>query len=1104
MAIFTGGKSTAINSPRHLTLRHARRVIGLKKQSLGLLGPDEEVTEPTLAPGEEKVDSYWAPGLEAGPSYSINVTQTIKTPNQDESLVLQGQQDFTVDAPQFTLPEGSIHSVYPPSGYSEDHRILPHVVLTDPHLPWERRGSPKTPEHLGDRNRVPWLAVFSFTQDELKLSAEALASMFQKTSDQLQKPVKQSSTLAINMTVADLCATTDMVTPVSNLQPSTIQDARGDFIFVPAELFTSLFSTFDQSSQRQVPASPDTMPYQFLSHVRNINTTGMAVSGVEDVGIFSVVLGNRAGPLDNLAPATVSVHLVSIEGVEAMQFPISQPYVALCSLHSWTYTVLPPRMLNVPDAMEALGRTLGVLRPPESVIAALKARNDRVSDRIACRLDDGYSLVTYRTQTGERSVALYRGPLTPTVVPPLTMNHCSNSGIDLQILDKEVGIMDVSYSSAWQLGRTLALGDEAFTAALMRLRRAIHTGAMKASKIRVVQQESADALRTRTDLLKDLPTMVTHLHQIPGLGFQSPQIGKIYLEEAIKLARHLAQSPDGSMYDEHNAPNSNDWMVVLKWLMDRMFLDGVPAHYLISDPFHLEPESLRFFSIDQNWVDALIDGALSLGNHQGDDPDRAAIKAALNDYIQQGPQLLDQETQVPSYGFFLRSDLVTMFPDLRVKTLPQQSNPPKRAPLLRHEIITDGVMLCLLDRTPGSEDFTGLTFTQPPHQQRFAVARGLDVTAVKVDIRRQYTVDESIRDKDVNQHDPLTPEIKYQPDTADNLFIWGSQPGTADLRILRLPRFADVQLQYLQEKMGTYDAGSTPTKYFDDDTATSALFALQMNDPIYYLEIGLQGNPALQSLAAPPRPRTLRFLEPARVAPLLPTGTSSSSSSSPQPPDEPPAKDDDRGPVTTLFSRPAGYHPGPHILASLGPHVRAIRTRNLPSPQVTGDDTPAQFPKYTCSVVTSGLSYVQVGDNLPQDLIFAIGVSENDTSTYQLTEFDVRIRLGPVNPTIHTLMQDYDGPGPRMLDNLRFNVLPQFDHQGGDVYLLLRLLPRSATGRIEIRKVREMGFLLSLATVNLFPDHQTLVRLDTMAYYTDPSHPTQETNFDANIINSKA
>lgn len=85
----------------------------------------------------------------------------------------------------------------------------------------------------------------------------------------------------------------------------------------------------------------------------------MALARVEDTAVFSIVVGNRSGQLDNVTPTTITAYLVSIEGVEAMTFPIQSRYVALCSLYSWNYTAMPSNTLNGPDTFEHLGSTLG-------------------------------------------------------------------------------------------------------------------------------------------------------------------------------------------------------------------------------------------------------------------------------------------------------------------------------------------------------------------------------------------------------------------------------------------------------------------------------------------------------------------------------------------------------------------------------------------------------------------------------------------------------------------------------------------------------------------------------------------------------------------------
>lgn len=1177
MAIFTDGESTYIDSPRHLTLRHAVRAVKQKKQEAGKIDKDEKLL-PDLFPGQEKLNSFWAPALEAGHTHRITVSQTVDPKSHENPLQLDSQKEFSVDAPRFSLPAGSVHSVYPPAAYSEDHRILPHIVLTDPHLPWERLGSPKDPRKHTDRNRVPWLALLVFTQDELRLPASDIdgdKNIFAKTSGRLVKPVKQTSTFAVHMSLSDLLATNDnAIFPINEDQMKPGEDVAGDFIFIKPDLFTSLFSPFDSSNQRVSVPSPDVSQYKFLSHVRKINTTGMAVAGVEDIGIFSIVIANRSGPLDNLKSTTASVHLVSLEGIEDMRFPIDKRYVTLASLHSWNYTVMPPNMLNIPDTFESLGANLGLLRPSDDLINEVRSNattgNKDMSSRLASRLEDGYSLVRYRTQTGETTAALFRGPFTPTVVSrrwtasedsyseAAEENHlgrCSNSGLDLQVLDKEVGIMDITYSAAWQLGRMLALADQVFTAALVRLRAAIHHSALKESKIAVVRKESKSNFMTPEDLLRDLPMMGKSLNTIPlaegkptldftpgnplkrwhrphlhadeflSLRFWAEGIQKEYYDAAVKAAENLAGATDGQIYNETNDPVSTDWMIVLAWIMDKMFLHGVPAHYLITDPSHLEHERLQFFYIDPNWTDAMIDGALSLGNHLGKDVDRVAIKKALNRYID--GKILEHPPQIPKYGFYLRSDLVSMFPDLKVTTLPEPENyPPERAPLLRHEIITDGVMLALLDRIPGSDKFNGLVFTQPPHQQRFAAARSLETDHITVKIRRQYTVSQADRETDSNWRLALdVPDLPSKANDPDNIFIWGSKPGLNDLHILRLPRYADVQLNALVEKMGSFEKekGAEKTKYFDDDTATSALIALQLNDPIYSLTINLasvNAQAALEQLSSTDNTsRTLELLQPPEINRtttdfslyderpegsesqtkinveayeriLTETATSDRDSNLSSPPHAP-------------YSSSTVPHTAPVPLETAGPLSSSIETqRSIPKLTMsTGGSDPAGSPKYQCKIYSFGAEVILVDeDDLPQDLIFSVLVPNHYSSIYKITKFCISIDLGEESPECHMLMANYEGPGPRMLSNLRFNVFPRFVKYPDRANTLeLTLLPRSARGYVAIPLVREMSFILGLAQVNR-PTGTAQLYVRTEAFY-HKFNKSEKNDFQVTIVN---
>lgn len=58
---------------------------------------------------------------------------------------------------------------------------------------------------------------------------------------------------------------------------------------------------------------------------------------------------------------------------------------------------------------------------------------------------------------------------------------------------------------------------------------------------------------------------------------------------------------------------------VTDYLAKLALLYGVPFENLVPDSRMLPPESLRFFYVDANWIESLVDGALSTGTHSNRD-----------------------------------------------------------------------------------------------------------------------------------------------------------------------------------------------------------------------------------------------------------------------------------------------------------------------------------------------------------------------------------------------------------------------------------------------------------------------------------------------------
>lgn len=498
---------------RHITLRHERHLINN--------------TKPALAPGEAQFLSYYLPSLPAG-EYSMQINQTVKPPQQDprhrdspEQKAVPAKRKFEVLAPEWAIGAAAdgatstgdgedesavVLSVFPAPGHTApSFATLPHMVLRDPQMPWVRRVSERDPEP--GKNVVPWFALLVFTADELELNDEERKSFFEpvnaKLNDELGWDTVAGTVESIKDTAKGQNRLANFIPKANPLDVDA--KTRASVIAVPSTLFKKIFVK-DRSNKF------DVSPFRFMSHVRTVATNGTMSASIAEENVdtgkagtatFSIVVSHRLGPDTVDVPTPVLAHLVSLQGIDDKDVSLlgGKERVLMKSLYSWTYTALPPNSVDLRTALRYLGSQtdggLSVLRTgltkdgktdddkKKNKPPATNHVDDEISKTVTERQEDGYTLVRHRTITGEQTAAIFRGPLVPTRVPhPLRsdISFQSNFGTDLEILDPDLGLMDISYASAWQLGKTLALGDRAFTAALSRLRTAIHSGALEEAR----------------------------------------------------------------------------------------------------------------------------------------------------------------------------------------------------------------------------------------------------------------------------------------------------------------------------------------------------------------------------------------------------------------------------------------------------------------------------------------------------------------------------------------------------------------------------------------------------------------------------------------------
>jgi len=155
---------------------------------------------------------------------------------------------------------------------------------------------------------------------------------------------------------------------------------------------------------------------------------------------------------------------------------------------------------------------------------------------------------------------------------------------------------------------------------------------------------------------------------------------------------------------------------VRSFLARLRLLEGVPFSHLVPDADLLPLESIRFFYIDREWTDAMVEGALAVGTITTVDREQLqASYGVLRDEIDSEERRIrsseydELRTSANTItGFLLRSAAVSGWPGLHVRAyreeVPDDENIPdddkRRIRLLRLERLAPAVLLGLFDGVP--------------------------------------------------------------------------------------------------------------------------------------------------------------------------------------------------------------------------------------------------------------------------------------------------------------------------------------------------------------------------------------------------------------------
>jgi hypothetical protein len=661
-------------------------------------------------------DSYVPPLL--ADDYTLTVSQEIAGGGQTLAAKT-ATQPFTVVAPRFAVDSSEVQSMFPPNNVEGPFgNKLPHVVLTQRALPWERELASDLPASANPniKKAYPWLALLVLTEDEIVSPAGGAGA--------LANPTKATTRPVGELLKPDPASDPNVLGPA--VQPELADETTCRTIDISTATFTEV--------------APQLVDLPYLAHVRQVavdNKSSAELAG----GWFSVVIANRFPVVGTAAEGKRNIaHLVSLEGFadyvaeDEPAWPAGKDMVRLCSLASWAFSVRAEgldfkalmtgltEVAGQPSGSDALRLRLPVPPPPDPAPDPAGAEG-----KVRTAIAQGFTALAYETRVGDQSFAWYHGPLVPRPVAPIGQGSFASSA-GASIYDKDSGTFDLSYASAWEIGRLLALSDRAYSTAQQRARRAL--------------RKTVNLARERTRWTNEAPAGadpgLLHPRQV-SRSFASwlGSAGPGHLPSPTADARAPAAKPappaqaghvDGlsamlaepavqSLVQDAVGATTGDgaFKEIVGWLGRLRLLEGVPFVYLVPDARMLPVESIRFFHVDPNALDALCDGAQSVGVHTSRDAlhqqmvrdsvrTAATVAAASRRAASLGRSVADDAPPVdPVAGFLLRSAVVSGWPGLEVKAYADAAGQIPIDPLRIDHLASD-VLIALYPSVPARID----------------------------------------------------------------------------------------------------------------------------------------------------------------------------------------------------------------------------------------------------------------------------------------------------------------------------------------------------------------------------------------------------------------
>lgn len=430
---------------------------------------------------------YITPPLRPG-SYKVQANTSVQAKDINETL--SQSRFFDVVGPRFALSPADLGGVFPPrNARGPFEGTLPHIAIKRRTLPWERQIASNLPRpgnsSLPVEYPVPWLALLLFQEGEYTLTEDV--PLENAVSPTVFQGLGRPAGVRVTTVEADANLVRDIMPSIEELQLLThvrfvnkddrelsVEGSDGWFSVVVGNRLPTTGAKF-RACLVSLEQRPDLVP---------VNPPGSNTPQPLDIrfrpemtGLLldRNVIATHTLPTahSKLVGTTFNRGLVDAVGfatdVESGRLVV-QPKAKMIVLHSWHFTCEGEGTFR--GLMQCLD--VGMIGKPD------KRNQPAITDT-------GHLRMKVIDRAGVEETAWYRGPLVPFELTrdPLGPYHSADQA---RRASPETGAEDISYATAFEVGRLLAAADGRLAQELMQWRRGAFRQSARRSVVETVQQ----------------------------------------------------------------------------------------------------------------------------------------------------------------------------------------------------------------------------------------------------------------------------------------------------------------------------------------------------------------------------------------------------------------------------------------------------------------------------------------------------------------------------------------------------------------------------------------------------------------------------------------